>query len=55
MGLHVVHPNPAQKRPKIGILKYKRFSLGKCSTGGQEAPKKSPKDSEVEKVVKIKF
>ena len=48
----IVHPNPGSK---IGILKYKGFSLGKCSTGGQKAPKKNPKDSEVEKVVKIKF
>ena len=48
----IVHPNPGSK---IGILKYKGFSLEKCSTGGQKAPKKNPKDSEVEKVVKIKF
>ena len=52
MVLHIVHPNPERKMPKSGQMNSKRIPPGKCPTGGQESPKKKPKNSEVKKVLK---
>ena len=49
--MELVHPNPGSKN---GVLKYKGFHMESVVLVVRKH-QKNPKDSEVEKVVKIKF